>query len=104
MGMTFGIFGKGYASGYLGVPISSKDMRMGRIEDHPDALARAHFLGKKLVDDARARRKFLFQNSVGGFFMNHVLKPLMIRNVQVNKDGFLKAVHENLLGRGLIKT
>jgi multimeric flavodoxin WrbA len=102
LGMTFGIFGKGYASGYLGVLMGDKRFGMTTIDDHPDALARAYELGKKLVSDARSERKFVLQHFAHNLFMRVFLKPLMIKNVLANKDGFLKAVYENLSAKGLI--
>ena len=93
---TFGIFKKAYASGYLGATLGTKKFEMKRIEDYPDKMKMAGFLGKKLVQDIRSKKNYHFQNWTGNLISRLFLKNLMIRNIIANKDSSMKGVYENL--------
>jgi multimeric flavodoxin WrbA len=91
------LFARGYVSGRLGV------LRHGRrVEEQPEALAKARRLGIKLADDIAARRRYPFQNLSARLINALFVHKSIERAVVANRQGPMKAAYENLVGRGLI--
>jgi hypothetical protein len=98
---TFGIFKKAYASGYFGVLLGKKNFDgIKRVEDCPLVLKKAYRLGEKIVNDFEKNKKYIFQNLIGTIISALILKRIMKKNLLKNKDGYMKAVYENVKKRG----
>jgi multimeric flavodoxin WrbA len=96
-----GFFEDGYISGYLYAHIN-QDFNINRIEDYPEYIVKAKFFGEKIVNDIKNNKKYLLQSIVDKIIMKVFAKKFIIKNIKKNKDGFLKAVYENLRTRKLI--
>ncbi|TCL58796.1 multimeric flavodoxin WrbA [Hydrogenispora ethanolica] len=95
--MSGGIFGRGYESGTLGVPLRGREAAA-----LPKPLRRARNLGGKLVRDIRRGRRFPLQNLAGRLVSRWILRPNFRRFILSNRDGGMKAVYQNLNRRGLL--
>ena len=95
---TAGFHQRGYVSGYLGVAVG-----YDRIENNPKALNKAYKLGTKLVNDIAKKRKYPFQSLKDRVIISLFVRKSILKNIYTNRDGDMKAVYENLIGRGLIK-
>lgn len=92
-----GFHQRGYRSGYLGVALG-----YGSVGDKPKALAKAHKLGLKLVRDIEKRRKYPFQSLFDRMMVALIVRRVIVKNIDANRHGDMKAVYENLVGRGLM--
>jgi len=93
-----GMFGSSAVSGTLGVLRG-----WNRIEEKPEALAKARELGRKLVADIRRGRRYPFRNVFSRLLTALVVRRVARRNVLANRQNRMKAVYENLVSRELIK-
>lgn len=96
--IMFGMFGHGYVAGTLGVLRGWE-----RIEEKPEALLQARDLGRKLVDDIEERRRHPFQALSTKMMTALIVRRFILRNILDNREDRMRAVHENLVARGLIK-
>jgi multimeric flavodoxin WrbA len=101
-GSTAGIFLTSYCSGYLGVAVGAGDSGMKNIELFPEKITRAYKMGIKLANDIKTNKKYLFQGIGKKILFGFLLKGIMRANLIKNKNGYMKAVYENLKERGLI--
>ncbi len=93
-----GFHQRGYLTGYIGVKLGGD-----RIESRPDALTKAYSLGQKLADDIRTERTYPFQKLFDRLMTALVVRRIILQNIYTHKDGQMKAVYDNLVGRGLIR-
>jgi NAD(P)H-dependent FMN reductase len=93
-----GFHRRGYLTGSIGVKLGRD-----RIEERPEALAKAYRLGQRLAEDIRVGRRYLFQKLFDRALTALVVRRLILRNIYQNREGMMKAVYENLLERGLIR-
>jgi multimeric flavodoxin WrbA len=91
------IFKRGYLSGSLGVSIGA-----GRVMDNADQLLLARNLGRKITQDIKNHKKYLFQNLFGRLINYLFVKPNFYKVILKNRAGSMKAVYDNLSQRGLI--
>ena len=96
-----GFFKNGYISGYLYAHLN-KDLNINKIEDFPAYIEKAKLLGGKIVNDIKIKKKYLFQSIIDKIIIKIIAKRVIIKNIKKNRDGFLKAVYENLKIRELI--
>jgi multimeric flavodoxin WrbA len=97
-GIASGMFGFGYVTGTLGVVRGEE-----RIEQKPEALRRARDLGRKLVADIEEGRRYPFQAMLPRAGTALIARRFILRSILTNREGRMKAVYENLVGRGLIR-
>jgi multimeric flavodoxin WrbA len=93
-----GFHRRGYRTGYIGVKLG-----YDRIEQHPRALARAHALGRKLVDDINTRRTYPLQMLFDRIMIALIVRRIILNNIHANRDGVMKAVYRDLVEREIIK-
>lgn len=92
------IFKRGYVSGSLGIIL-----RGGKTAaEDPQALQKAHQLGRKIVRDITSDASYPLQNLVGRLVNNYLLKPLFRKNIVTYKDNHMRGVYNNLQQRGLL--
>lgn len=92
-----GIFKRAYVTGFFGINLNGKD-----VQEVPHALEQARNLGKKMVRDITAGKKFMFQNFFKRGITNLFIKPNFKKFIRRDRDTNLKAVYANLTSRGLI--
>lgn len=92
-----GFFGRGYASGFLGVHVGN-----GSARELDGELEKARRLGGKLAGDIRRKRKYPFQLLGKRTLTRFLIRPRIIRNILTHKDHEMKAVYQNLTARGHI--
>jgi multimeric flavodoxin WrbA len=93
-----GFHRRGYRTGFIGVKIG-----YGRIEQRPEVLQRAYRLGRRLAHDIEHRRSYVFQKFLNRLMVALVVRRIILRNIYANRESSMKAVYENLTGRGLIR-
>jgi multimeric flavodoxin WrbA len=91
------IFQRGYTSGTLGVGVGPNS-----VTENPDALHKAHELGKKIVQDIKHGEAYPLQNGFGRMLNAAVIKPKYSEMIQKGKDDRMKGVYGNLHQRGLL--
>jgi multimeric flavodoxin WrbA len=92
-----GIFQRGFISGKLAVKIQGR-----QVKDNPAALKKAYDLGRKIALDIQNQKHYTLQNMINRAVTNLFMKPIMSQAIIRLKDGPMKAVHQNLLEKGLI--
>lgn len=98
VGLSQGIFQRGYVSGIMGVALSGGK----KAEDDQKALKRARWLGGKIALDIKNGKKYPLQNCLGRMVNNFFLKPIFHKLITDNKEGTMKIIYGNLRQRGLI--
>lgn len=93
-----GFHKRAFMSGYIAV-----NLGYSRVEENPAILKCAYNLGLKLVRDINVKRKYPFQKLFDRILMSLIVRKIILKNIYTNKDGIMKAVYENLIGRKLIK-
>jgi hypothetical protein len=84
-------------TGHLGIKLG-----YDRIETKPDELKKAYRLGQKLVTDIEQQKTYPFQKLLQRIFNRLIIKRIILKNIDKNKDGSMKAVYDNLVARKLI--
>lgn len=97
--LVYGVFQNGAITGTLAVSRGWK-----RIEEYPQALARAHELGLKLVNDIQTKKKYRLQNLQGKILNHFIVRRVFTKNILDHKDDGMKAVYENLVQREILLT
>lgn len=103
MEFTVGFYGKAYCSGTLAVKLSNSKFDIINAKDQPDSISKAILLGKKMVNDIKTGKKYIFQNPLKYFFMRNIVSKILLKNVLKNRDKMMKAVYERLVNDKLIK-
>lgn len=92
-----GAFKRGYVTGILAVNIGWDKTCTNEI-----TLFKAYLLGVKLSKDITERKTYPMQNLMGRLINRLFVRNAFIQNVLANKEDNMKAVYENLIGRGLL--
>jgi multimeric flavodoxin WrbA len=92
-----GIFKRGYVSGTLGIGVGPNS-----VTENPEALHKAHELGKKIVRDIKNGETYPLQNVFGRMFIGSILKPRFRKIITSDSEGRMKGVYTNLFQRGLL--
>lgn len=90
-------FGRSYISGILSAAIG-----WDTIDQYPDYLDRAYYLGIKIVDDIKNQKKYPFQNLFSRILNNLIVKKVIIKNITSHKDE-MSAVYEHNVLKGWLK-
>lgn len=91
-----GTFARSFASGYIG-----EGTRGGRQIDDA-ALQKARALGRKLVGDIKAGRRYVLQGLPGRIINSLLMKPAFTKYILGNREGDAKTLFESLKARGLL--
>ena len=94
-GVQQSVFGRGYISGTLAVHLRGR-----HVSSQPKALSAASALGRKLVADIRGRKKFPFQNLLGRLPNALIMRPMIRKGIERNKDA-MRGVYEELARKGV---
>jgi multimeric flavodoxin WrbA len=89
---------RGYVSGTLGIILRG----VKPASENPDALRKAHALGKKIAGDVKMKKTYPLQNLFGRMLHALFLRRFFKKAAIDYKDGPMKGVYENLRGRGLV--
>jgi multimeric flavodoxin WrbA len=92
-----GFFDRGYVSGSLGVLVGD-----GSVRELEGELEKAYRLGTKLAEDIRHGRRYPLQLLGKRILTRLMIRPIISKNILAHKDHTMKAVYENLTGRGYI--
>jgi multimeric flavodoxin WrbA len=92
-----GFHQRSYLSGYLYAHMGYKHVR-----ECPELELKARFLGKKLVNDIRRKKKYPFQKLPSRILNNLLVRKIILKNIYENRDGQLKAVYQDLKKRKLL--
>ena len=92
--LSNGIFQRGYVTGLLGAG--------SNVSKKNKTLDKACELGKKIVKDIKAGKKYPLQNIFGRLVMRFAMRPIIQKYILKNKEGDTKAVYQSLFERGLI--
>jgi multimeric flavodoxin WrbA len=90
------VFHRGYVTGTLGVHLRGK-----HVTALPGALAAAGSLGRRIVKDFQVKRTFPLQNLLGRLPNALIMRPLIRKGIQQNKEA-MSAVHHELVRRGIL--
>jgi multimeric flavodoxin WrbA len=90
------VFRRAYVSGTLGV-----SLRGQHVSRMPQALSKARALGRKLVSDGKAEKRYPLQNVVGRLLNALLMRPLMKQAIVAHKDA-MRAVYEELVRTGVV--
>lgn len=93
-----GFHRRSFMSGYVAASLG-----YNRVEENQKIMNQAHLLGMKLVKDIGANKKYPFQKLFDRIMISLVVRRIILKNINTNKDGIMKAVYENLIDRKLIK-
>ncbi|MBN2535262.1 MAG: flavodoxin family protein [Spirochaetales bacterium] len=92
-----GIFKRAYVSGFLGINLKGKSA-----SQFPDAMTQAGNLGKRVTQDIRLGKKYLFQNIPGRLLTALIVKPSLKKFIKMGSKTIMQAVYENLRQRELM--
>lgn len=92
-----GFHQRSYLSGVLSAHLGYRPVR-----DIPELEFRARHLGKKLVKDIRQKKKYPLQKLPSRILNNLLVRKIILKNINENRDGQLKAVYQNLKDRKLM--
>lgn len=90
------VFRRGYITGTLGVALRGKTAA-----SNPGALAAAARLGRTMAAAVTAKKKYPLQNLFGRIPNALVVRPLIRKGIQQNRDA-MSAVHHELVRRGIL--
>ncbi len=90
------VFRRAYVSGTLGV-----QLRGHQASAMPQALLKAHALGRKIASDIRAARRYPLQNLVGRLPNALFLRPI-IRQAIIKNQEAMRGVYEELVRTGIV--
>lgn len=91
-----GTFSRSFASGYLG-----EGTRGGR-KINDAVLQKAHALGRQLVGDIKAGRRYVLQGLPARIINSLLMKPVFAKYILGNREGDAKTLFESLKARGLM--
>jgi multimeric flavodoxin WrbA len=97
-GIQQSVFRRGYVSGTLGVHLRGK-----HASSQPRALRAAASLGRKMVADIRAGRKYPLQNLPARLPNAMIMRPMIKRGIQQNRDS-MRGVYEELARQGILSS
>ncbi len=91
-----GVFRRSYVSGTLGVLLHGR-----HVSSLPATLCRASDLGRKMVSDFPTRRTFPLQNLARRLLNALVMRPLIQKGIQQNREA-MRGAYDELVARGII--
>ena len=91
-----GVFRRGYVTGTLAVHLHGKNA-----SSEPKALRAAASLGRKIVADFSTKKRFPLQNLPGRLPNALVMRPMIKKGIERNKDA-MKGAYEALVRSGIL--
>jgi multimeric flavodoxin WrbA len=90
------VFRRAYVSGSLGVHLRGR-----HVSSIPGALRAASALGRKMVSDFDAKRKFPLQNLAARLSNALIMRPLIRKGIERNREP-MRGVYEELVRTGIL--
>jgi multimeric flavodoxin WrbA len=97
-GVQQGVFRRGYVTGTLAVHLKGK-----HVSSLPGALRAASALGRKIVEDFKAGKKYPLQNLLGRIPNALIMRPMIKKAIEQNK-GAMSGVYQELSRIGVFQT